>query len=346
MPGTWDWELIWDMSFLDKQEIYIDANGEERVKDPLDIRIDIWREKIYNAHYERYGVHLTDGQIDAQYENLINNPLFKKCLQLQNFWLMKTWFVRNKLFHTFWQDLNDDKRYWFHGRRWIYLLLGRDHELSSVPCLYLSWAIPDKSFALEMAIGGEDREIKFSISIPPISLWIGIHNIINRKFNEKINKYDHPRYTGIRIFANTIWLNFLHDDSGWGDWRGWEKSLNLADLLFGRTEYLTEEIRKGEASIYLPEGKYDLKCRLYWGIWTRPRFPGKRWVKRCEIEPVRPIPIPGKGENSWDDGENASFGCTLMARSINDAVSQYLASINETRLKYGGKDWLPEKISN
>lgn len=61
------------------------------------------------------------------------------------------------------------------------------------------------------------------------------------------------------------------------------------------------------------------------------------------------VPVPGKGENSWDCGEDGTqsilFGVDTPIRTYVDAANAFQASVQKTRLRYGGKDWMPERYN-
>jgi hypothetical protein len=62
---------------------------------------------------------------------------------------------------------------------------------------------------------------------------------------------------------------------------------------------------------------------------------------RAEITPDKPIPVPGKGENSWDCDDDASYGMTCAAQTPAEAVAHYSASIQRDRQRHGGNHWVP-----
>lgn len=51
------------------------------------------------------------------------------------------------------------------------------------------------------------------------------------------------------------------------------------------------------------------------------------------------IPVPGKGENSWDCGEDATYAFSCMADSVEDGIASLVRSILVRRRKYGGRNW-------
>lgn len=59
-----------------------------------------------------------------------------------------------------------------------------------------------------------------------------------------------------------------------------------------------------------------------------------------------PVPIPGKGENSWDCDEDRMFSMsTGISKTYQEAALSFMDSCLRTRWKYGGTHWLPEKFS-
>jgi hypothetical protein len=64
-----------------------------------------------------------------------------------------------------------------------------------------------------------------------------------------------------------------------------------------------------------------------------------------EFKMVEGIPIPGKGENSWDCGDDAVMGTTKEHRgSLRDAMNEVAMDAMKTRIRHGGSmNWLPKK---
>jgi hypothetical protein len=61
------------------------------------------------------------------------------------------------------------------------------------------------------------------------------------------------------------------------------------------------------------------------------------------VESETGVPVPGKGENSWDCGEDALYSLSTTAATIDEAIEKFKASVMKTRERYGGKDWMPMK---
>ena len=118
-------------------------------------------------------------------------------------------------------------------------------------------------------------------------------------------------------------------------------------MLLGEALYDEEPVGESETiEVAMPEGVYRLKVSQRDRVWTRPRWPGE-WlrVRDVEIDVVDEggIPVPGKGENSWDIGDDAVFSCSFPGESVNPAVQRFVCGIHERRLRYGGPSWVPGK---
>jgi hypothetical protein len=114
-------------------------------------------------------------------------------------------------------------------------------------------------------------------------------------------------------------------------------NLDFADFLLGDRVHSEEVlIRQPKLKIPMPEGTYDASAKLTRGTWKRPRWPFPLVVMRVSIDIPDGIPIPGKGENSWDCGPDATYGTTGPASSIEEAVGDLVARTLETRKRRGG----------
>lgn len=132
------------------------------------------------------------------------------------------------------------------------------------------------------------------------------------------------------------------------------KYWNYRDWLFGRPIYSESRHRdvllgqrRQEYFMKMPEGKYKMGMDFYTSYWHRPRSPFVKTIERVEITPEKPVPTPGKGENSWDLDEDATYSSTMpvRGRSPEELVADFKQSTMERRERYGGKNWLPENAT-
>lgn len=127
-------------------------------------------------------------------------------------------------------------------------------------------------------------------------------------------------------------------------WPGWHGRLRprLRDRALGKLEHSEDELRVVETVIPMPEGNYPATVRLTRAMWRRRRWPlSRRVVLRGHVEMKVPIPVPGKGENSWDIDDDAHYGVTCPARSVSEAVSAVAQGALRDRERYAGPNWRP-----
>ena len=141
--------------------------------------------------------------------------------------------------------------------------------------------------------------------------------------------------------------------SGTPRWR--YGNFNILDAVFGPTSFEKVEVEKQAVLIPMPERNYRGTVTIERRTWTRPRWPfrfgkvGENEVLFMEclgydlkMEDGEQIPFPGKGENSWDCGEDALFGQSGNG-TVADAIAGAVKSVLRSRQKYGGSiAWKPE----
>ncbi len=183
-------------------------------------------------------------------------------------------------------------------------------------------------FHIEYNLWSKTCQIKvsrrvFSLAIPPIALWVC--------FGEEESDDE----ISIRIFDWAIWWDFWSGE-GWDSktprWR--DGCFHIDNFFLGRRKYERKVVEEKEVEVPMPEGSYRATVKLCEDTWKRPRW-GKKVIKRVDIEIPDGIPHPGKGENSWDCGDDATFGICCPAVSIADGVGKLVGSVLRDRVRYG-----------
>lgn len=237
---------------------------------------------------------------------------------------------------------------WQHGRAWLHLPIKDDeHRTRSIG---VSWRIPTHFYHIGMDIGDCEEELQFSFACGLFALWIEFENFMPRAWRDRLYKkygWELPLELEVSYHDGSVWWNLLTPRDSWDSktpkWRN--GSFNFMDFVFGRMKYSNRVYDERRVVIPMPEGNYEGTCKLKEATWTRPRWsrwPLTRAVLRADIEPDKPIPIPGKGENSWDCGEDATHSMTCAARTHEEAISKLVESCLSRRTRYGGANWLPE----
>lgn len=137
--------------------------------------------------------------------------------------------------------------------------------------------------------------------------------------------------------------------SSWtrGDW-SW--GCFPLDVLLGRHVMTSEVIFAEDDLVMLPEKHYPCTVEVTVDTWKRPRWPFPLRLVRFTVAVEGGVPVPGKGENSWDCGKDATHslsGCfesadPAFARALpfifgTLAVSRFTSDVEKTRTKRGWK---------
>ena len=236
-----------------------------------------------------------------------------------------------------WQDLNDSpiKKYWKHGRAWFVRFS-------------FCWCLPTQDYHFSFGVNGGDSydKLTFSFACGLFAMWLSFR--FHRFHFGKLSCYsDKPiflheeRKFNVSIHDGSIWLMAWGDPMGeWSRdmaWWKYSRSFNPMDFFFGTNKYSTKSLEEGNCLIPMPEGCYEGNYNLFVSTWERPRWPFKKQWKRITINVEKGIPHEGKGENSWDCGEDATYGITCMAENLEDGIGQLVGSCLRDRKRYGGR---------
>ena len=236
-----------------------------------------------------------------------------------------------------WQDLNDTpiKKFGWHGRAWF----GR---------LSVEWSIPTTHWLFEVGVNGGDanRDLTACVGCGAFYLHIALrawHFPFGYWTDYKGEKmFIHQERTfRLSWFSGTLYFQPWHEPMGaTGGGCGWlQNGWRVApmDVLFGRPVYSETLLESGETLIPMPEGCYVATYKLFISTWRRVRWPFPAHLKRISIDVPKGIPHEGKGENSYDCGEDATYGTTCSAAHLEDGIGQLVGSVLRDRKRYGGK---------
>lgn len=354
-----DWELLaspyqfdskqWFISFykergLDEQRLIDVFNVPKYSSGCLDEMILEYVELNPDLESRAFARDFWDNSQDAieEYCRMRSHPLFELHWTLwQSIDWIKSW---GNCFQLRSQDLSEKEDVLFYRRYWLNVYRERyeeDRSWRSLLGLRFEIIIPSKlGLGIRFTVGGEDQ---LQIGIRAWKLgacWFTITQLLP---NEWLPREE--RETGICLFEDHLSFSFWRDDCGWGkSWRGFYKGVFLMDLLFGGTEYEKTPVAQKKIEVYFPEGTYEGTAETYLAAWTRPRaFWWKKQSHRVELKFPQGIPIPGKGENGYDLEDDASFGVTMSADTIEEAAQEFIKDIQQARIKYGGSQWYPQR---
>ncbi|HMJ16608.1 MAG TPA: hypothetical protein VK524_34575 [Polyangiaceae bacterium] len=208
------------------------------------------------------------------------------------------------------------------------------------------------SFRCE-GLGGE-RAMSASLCLPPVALYVSLDTPMLQKLSARLipllpdpaaSKYG-DRELSLAIHDNALWWRIWTDSGCWSRarpaWRdGCWHPLGHYKL---RGEF--EVLEQREVLVPMPERSYRGTAKVLrsrWGFEKLPHaFDKVLTHASVDMHEGEQIPHPGKGENSYDCGEDATFGTHGPGRTVEDGVGSLVASVLRSRYRHGGADWTPK----
>ena len=117
--------------------------------------------------------------------------------------------------------------------------------------------------------------------------------------------------------------------------RPWHRNcviLNVREWFTGRPEYSQTKGDPLDIVIPMPEGCYAATATPVVRVW-RNRF-GKTVSESWDVSIPSGIPFQGKGENSWDCGDDGLYG-TGGSGTLEEVIGEVVASVLTSRKRYG-----------
>lgn len=209
--------------------------------------------------------------------------------------------------------------------------------------------------------GGQEDFAEWTFAIPGLFFF---HFAFNTPFKwHRIRPFDgkygeSERKIGLYQVAGMLYLLVGHDSMGshYGThgrfgplgraWRELRRNQQIVlfrgDWILGRAQYTNEVLEEG-IPVIVTVGQWEGDS--YQGTAKRERRTWKRRFKTVvrddyQVDMDQGIPFPGKGENSWDCGDDAYFG--FGGETIEAAVEHIVKDAILARSKYGGASWRPE----
>lgn len=202
-----------------------------------------------------------------------------------------------------------------------------------------------KSCACTVEIENDEHNLQLHLALPPFNLFVSLASPLLSRFAKWALRGSYEgRQTGLKIHDWTLWWECWANSDCWSSrdpkWMRW--TWHPLDTFFGRTNHTEREVAKMETLVQMPEKAYPCTVVMKDEAWKRPRLPwASHRTTRAHIDIPGGIPFPGKGENSWDCGEDATYGMTCPARTVEEGVAKVTASVLRDRTRYGGPAWRP-----
>jgi hypothetical protein len=226
-----------------------------------------------------------------------------------------------------WQNLNEKHGktgFPWHGRAWF----GEFH---------VEWKLPTRSVRLNFH--RDDEGATVGIACLLFAFWFGWSRFSARD----------DRECQITVHHGCLWVALWRDPSGTSSrqndpWWRHQHCFDFADFFLGRQTHSKETVETRDVLIPMPEGSYPATVEFVRAKWKRPRW--FALVKTCaDVKIPKGIPFEGKGDNSWDCGEDATFGMWTPAASIEEAIGKVVSSVLRDRNRYGTPSRLQDVVA-
>lgn len=211
------------------------------------------------------------------------------------------------------QNLTDGRLpKWRYGRAWL-------------GSLSLGWNIFYRTNLCLAKIGARGFAVYF--------FWFGFYLSWSRREDDG----EFCRHFEVSIHDGNVWIE--HPWVRADEWRSrdpwWRKQivLRVGDWILGKQRC---EVTKGtpvEVFVPMPEGSYRAIATPETMIWRRRFYVPMRRRDDVTIDIPVGIPFAGKGENSWDCGDDGLFGTS--GDTVDDAISNCVRSALRQRRRRG-----------
>lgn len=195
-----------------------------------------------------------------------------------------------------------------------------------------------------------------------IGIWICFDRCLPNSWYPK--NYDEKEFS-IGIHGNALWWNFWVSEE-WSSWtknKTWRKgSFNYLDKIKGKVDYQRKEVDRRQFLLPFLEGIYNVEViqtarTVKWPRWPTSRSTG--WEVRAGYYDEKgewkdkPIPVEGKGENSYDCDEDATWSISFPGppykkdvRTPYEAALYFWHSMMKSREQRGSAKWLPKDFKD
>lgn len=227
------------------------------------------------------------------------------------------------------------RRFWFH--------LGGDAHRKCIG-IELGWW---HSFC-HVGVEVDDEGWNLSLAFPPLAVWVSLEgfpiwqpkvkHMLGHARNE-IREVWLPDRRECRIAVHdwAVWIN------PWSKLMEWTKSdpwwvrgltFHVDDFVLGKTRYTHENTGPVFiVGIPMPEGNYAAEFTPQRQTWKRPRW-FSQVRESFDVNIPKGIPFAGKGENSWDCGDDGLFGMGAEG-TVEQAIAKVRDTVMERRRRYG-----------
>lgn len=245
----------------------------------------------------------------------------------------------------------------FNRRKWWHLKNNR-----SIAIEIAGWRSHPSIY---VRVDGSERDITFHFAIG-FGIWITFERFLPKSWYPTYeSSYGHGRLPeereiSIAFHGGSFWWNFWVSEE-WSSWtknKTWRKGCwHIVDRIKGKRKYEKYELERSQYVLPFFEGNYNVEVIKTQRIDKWPRWPTLKmisWEVRAGyykdgtfIE--KPIPVEGKGENSYDCDEDATYSLSFPGHPYKkdvktpyEAALYFWHSMMKDRERRGSAKWVPK----
>lgn len=237
-------------------------------------------------------------------------------------------------------------------------------------CITLEVSGFDGNPSIYVRVDGDERDVSFHIGAF-IGIWLTFENFLPKswypkRWSKHCNCFlGEEREISFRIFGGSFWWD-LWVSPEWASYsanKTWRKGCwHIVDRIKGKRTHKRELQESKQYAIPFLEGNYNVEVSRFhvenkWPRWFTEKYTtfnvrvgyyneNKEWVSQG-------VPVEGKGENSWDCDEDATYEMSFPGapyrknvKSCFDAALYFWHDMMKSREKTGSAQWLPEQFRN
>lgn len=213
--------------------------------------------------------------------------------------------------------------------------------------------LPSSSCAVGIA-SDEERALLLTFCVPPVGLYMSCDSpllqmlsaFLIARFPDPAGSHYGGRDLSVAIHGNALWWHLWVDRNCWSNARPAWRDGCWHPLGHYKLRGAFEVLEQRDVLVPMPERSYRGTAKVLrsrWGFEKLPALFDKVLTHvSVDMHDGEQIPHPGKGENSYDCGEDATFSTHGPGRTVEDGVGKLVASVLRSRQRHGGPNWTPE----
>jgi len=246
---------------------------------------------------------------------------------------------------------NKRKTWWFGNRKSISI---ETSGWKSHPSIYLQ-------------VDGDERCVVFHFGLG-FGIWLTFENFLPKKwYPSYVSKHGNgvlgcEKEISFKIHGGSFWWCLWKDDDS--SFRtSWRKgAFHFMDKIKGKHTYSKTEIERKQFILPFLEGNYNVEVIKSDRLDMWPRWPKSKMISfevkagyynEEKVWVDKGVPVEGKGENSWDCDEDATYSISFPGhpyrkdiKSCYDSALYFWHSMMKSRERRGGAKWIPQQFKD